>query len=743
MTVMAILHRQKLLVNYDFQVSQRLSLMPQQFASPSGSFWSLRSFSLRGFLWRWARTPTKYEGASARVQGGGFGAGCCAGDAGGLTTAKAVAWDTKSCGLQAGPASVSLSTNTWRQPPTLRETGLLPSHVKPSSNAKSPYFDGSLSISHPSPGDRLRQPRSERGRGRGPVTKAATQDTKSYEQQVADLHYGRSRPDLSADEPAPIVASRPTSDLEPQPTLHPRPRLLILLAFIPLFLYTLSLDAATRRYRLSWRDNPATSITIGFEIYAANSARVVYDTQDHGRDADAYRLRANPSRTVNHAGMRNVFVRLGGLRPGTTYYFLVVDEKSVSRRMSFETPPDNPDTPLSIVAGGDSRNNRQAAVAANQLVSKLRPHFVLFGGDMTNTDTPAEWQAWFDDWQLTISQDGRLTPIVPARGNHERANASIYNLFDVPHPDVYYALSFGGGLLRTYTLNTLFPPGGHQLNWLTSDLSRAKAAWKIAQYHHPMRPHTRSKPERDELITLWATQFTRYGVNLVVESDAHTVKQTWPIRPSRAPGSSEGFIRDDKRGTVYVGEGCWGAPLRANDDPKPWTRSSGRFNQFKWIWLDGTQMQVRTVDIDRSAGTVAEVNPQARFQTPPGVVYWRPEGVGEVLRIPRRRLPTSTDSGIPVTDRSARMQPTEPAPPAILTRNAQGAVRVSFRMPANGQPQVIVVDAGKNLLWQKKLAVRGPGPYNETITLPALPNARGMELVIRAGGKVAAKYILR
>lgn len=527
-----------------------------------------------------------------------------------------------------------------------------------------------------------------------------------------------------------------------QPSLHPRPRL-ILLFLLPLLLSTLTLEAGTRRYRLSWRDNPATNMTIGFELFGATSVRVVYDTQDHGRDVTAYRLSANPSRSVNHAGMQNVFVRLGGLRPGTTYYFLVVDERGLSRRMIFETPPDNPNQPLSIVAGGDSRNNRQAAVTGNRLVSKLRPHFVLFGGDMTNTDTPAEWQAWFDDWQLTISQDGRLTPIVPARGNHESANASIYNLFDVPHPDVYYALSFGGGLLRTYTLNTLFPPGGHQLNWLTSDLSRAKVTWKIAQYHHAMRPHTRSKPERDELITLWATQFTRYGVDLVVESDAHTVKQTWPIRPSREPGSSEGFIRDDKRGTVYVGEGCWGAPLRVNNDDKPWTRASGRFNQFKWIWLDATQIQVRTVDIDRSSGTVAEVNPLARFQTPPGIVYWRPQGTGEVLRIARRAKASNTGSNNLLTNRSPSMQSTKPPAPAVLQRDARGAVRVGFSMQGNGQPQIIVVDAGKNLLWQKKLAVRGPGPYSELIQLPALPPASGMELVVRAGGKVVAKYILR
>ena len=518
---------------------------------------------------------------------------------------------------------------------------------------------------------------------------------------------------------------------------------MVLLFLLPLLFTTLSLDAATRRYRLSWRADPATNMSIGFELYGgATSARVVYDTQDHGRNVGSYRFTANAARSVNHAGMRNVFVRLTALRPATVYYFLVVDDKSVSRRMSFETPPTDPNVPLSIIAGGDSRNNRQAAAAANRLVSKLRPHFVMFGGDMTNMDTPTEWQAWFDDWQMTITQDGHLTPIVPARGNHERANASINNLFDVPHPDIYYALNFGGGLLRTYTLNTLFPPGGHQLTWLNSDLSRTRATWKIAQYHHPMRPHTRSKPERDELTALWASLFTRYGMDLAVESDAHTVKQTWPIRPSREPGSSEGFIRDDARGTVYVGEGCWGAPLRANDDDKPWTRASGRFNQFKWIWLDASQIQVRTVDIDRSYGTIAEVSLQARFQSPPGLVYWKPEGVGEALRITPQKQPASSDTGNPLTDRSPSMQ-SAPAPPAILQRDAANAVQISFKMPTNGQPQILVVDAGKNLLWQTKLPVRGPGPYAEKITLPALPNARGMELVVRGGEKVLAKYILR
>jgi hypothetical protein len=524
-----------------------------------------------------------------------------------------------------------------------------------------------------------------------------------------------------------------------------------LLTLVAFLLSSLTLSAATRRYRLSWRDNPATSATIGFEHYQGSNVRLVYDTKDHGKNVAAYRFKASPTRNVNHAGMRNVFVRLTGLKPATFYYFLVVDSDGVSRRMMFETPHVNPNIPLSVIAGGDSRNNRQTSTAANLLVSKLRPHFVLFGGDMTNGDTDTEWQQWFDDWQLTISSDGRLTPIVPARGNHERANTSIFNLFDTPHPEIYYSLEFAGGLLRTYTLNSLYPPGGNQLKWLTADLAASRATWKIAQYHHSMRPHTASKPERDELIALWATQFTRYGMDLVVESDVHTVKQTYPIRPSNEPGSSQGFIRDDQRGTVYVGEGCWGAPLRANNDDKPWTRASGRFNQFKWIWVEPGGMQIRTVDIDRSRSVRDEVAYEDRFKTPAGFYYWDADNTGDVLRIPRRVLQPGSAPPPPPDTRVADRQPSiRPAPtsvpggPTVLTRDPGSRVRVGFRMPANGQPEIMVVDKQqKRLLWRSNLPVRGPGPYSETIQLPALPPNTEMELVVRAGGKVVAKYVLR
>ena len=389
-----------------------------------------------------------------------------------------------------------------------------------------------------------------------------------------------------------------------------------------------------------WREEPSTTMVIGWDQISGYNAKLKYDVVDHGGNAAAYRYAANPAAKVSAKNMNNHFVRLTHLTPNTTYYFVIEDTEGVSKRMSFRTTPDNPNLRLSIIAGGDSRNHRQARISGNKIVSRLKPHFVMFGGDMTAGDTPKEWVEWLDDWQHTITSDGRLIPIVVARGNHEASNASLVEMFDVAKPSLYYALTFGGNLLRVYTLNTLIPSGGDQRNWLEKDLAaNQKVNWRMAQYHHTIRPHTRSKPERDELLLNWSTLFNKYKLRLVVESDAHVVKWTYPIKPSRAPGSQMGFIRDDVNGTVYVGEGCWGAPLRENNDNKTWTRDSGSFNQFKWIFVDRGKIEVRTVIIDGSSG-VHDVNADHVFEMPRGLSLWNPKN-GSVVTLLNDNVNTS------------------------------------------------------------------------------------------------------
>ena len=391
-------------------------------------------------------------------------------------------------------------------------------------------------------------------------------------------------------------------------------------------------EAKVDKLRCMWRTDPATSMVIGWNQISGNSPEVCFGEIDGGSDTNFYPTCAQPSRSIQFKGMNNYFVHLENLTPDTEYFFVIVDSEGTSRRYSFKTVPDSPEIPLSIVAGGDSRNYRNARQRANQMVSKLRPDFVMFGGDMTGGDSDREWREWMDDWQLTITEDGHMTPIIATRGNHEYSNQTIAELFDVSSRSIYYKLTFGGNLLEVYTLNSLIASGGDQKLWLKENLENSgDITWKMAQYHFAIRPHTARKSERNDQRSNWAKYFHEFNMNLVVESDAHCVKTTWPISPSTEPGSEEGFIRDDEGGTVYVGEGCWGAPLRKSNDDKNWTRNSGSFNQFKWIFVDGNHIEVRTVKTDNAA-SVASVAPFDRFSEPAGIDLWNPSN-GPVLSI--------------------------------------------------------------------------------------------------------------
>ncbi|CAM1369886.1 hypothetical protein TSEDIMI_70124 [Tenacibaculum sediminilitoris] len=107
-------------------------------------------------------------------------------------------------------------------------------------------------------------------------------------------------------------------------------------------------------------------------------------------------------------------------------------------------------------------------------------------------------------------------------------------------------------------------------------------------------------------------------MNLVFESDSHIVKTTWPVKPcSTGSNCDEGFVRDDVNGTVYVGEGYWGAPLRLSNDSKNWTRDASTFNQFKWIFVEESKIEIRTIKVDNtsSVGAVSNQNPFTQFTT--------------------------------------------------------------------------------------------------------------------------------
>ena len=503
-------------------------------------------------------------------------------------------------------------------------------------------------------------------------------------------------------------------------------------ALLGFFIYFLPAIAFAKadRFRATWREDPSTTFVIGWNQVSGTNPILYYDVKDNGVIPEKYAFSQKPDRVEDFKGMKNTFVRLSGLRPNTLYYFIIKDSEGVSKKMSFQTAPNTPETRISMIAGGDSRNMREARIKANKLVGKLRPLCVAFGGDMSDSNTTLEWKEWFEDWQHTTTPEGRLTPVLPALGNHEEVPETLINLFDVDAPNLYYALTFGGSLLRFYTLNSFSAPGGDQKNWLKKDLeNNDDALFKIVQYHLPIRPHTQGKESNLDEYIHWTPLFGKHQVKLAIECDAHVAKYTYPIRTSNNDASVDGFVRDDNYGTVYIGEGGWGAPLRQANRNRNWTRNAESFNQFHWIWVDKNKIEVRTVRIDCAEKVVpsATKNP---FEIVQGLDIWKPSN-GDVVTINRPNAPiTAAD---PDEDTNIETLP------KLFAEN--GNLELTFTLSEPSAVKVRVLNLRLGEIFTVDIPKQPIGKSTEIIRFDKVPPGRYV-VALRAQRKLLGRFLV-
>jgi len=354
--------------------------------------------------------------------------------------------------------------------------------------------------------------------------------------------------------------------------------------------------ASSGKYRLVWNTDPTTSITLAWDQLQKSEVEVYFGTKDRGRKYWKYKQNVAPTESNNKYEMDTRFALLNKLKAGTNYYFVVKDKFGVSKRFWFKTAPSEPSS-FSFIAGGDTKSQGlplEAGRASNRMVGKLRPLFVMFNGDFTSGSgvDDANWHQWLNDWQqMTSTSDGRMIPILPVHGNHENGDQGNLNyIFNSPYHEndsssIYYSVSIGGNQLHLMALNSEIETGGAQKTWIENDLKEnSDYTYKIAGFHKPFRPHTTRKRENDKLYNQWVWIFNKYGLDVAIDADSHMHKITFPVRPDTVSTDADmGFIRDDENGTMYIGEGSWGASPRANDDDKSWTLTSGSFNQVKWI----------------------------------------------------------------------------------------------------------------------------------------------------------------
>ncbi|MBU2863681.1 choice-of-anchor J domain-containing protein [Reinekea forsetii] len=412
--------------------------------------------------------------------------------------------------------------------------------------------------------------------------------------------------------------------------------------------------AASDLERVVWIEQPDTEATIAWRQTSGENPRVEFG---QGQSPENWLTQAvEQVTTMSHPDDGDVtlethIARLSGLSPNTDYSYRICDSEGCGDSSWFKTAPNSP-TEFTYVAGGDSRTNREPRQMGNKLVSQIRPLFVLFNGDFTDDGNHEQWVAWLEDWQLTRSEDGRVYPIIASHGNHENDVIDMLSyVFGVPETS-YYVANIGGSMMDIFSLNSELEPGvGYgaysdqdataweaQNQKFVADAKASVADWKLANYHRPMRPHTSGKTEGEGRIAAWAPTFTETNFKILVESDTHMSKYTYPVVYSQAEGSYQDFKRDDVNGTMIIGEGSWGAPTRPTDDDKPWTIDSGSFWQFKLVHASPDAMKIHTVrfgsehetlrgvktDIS-TVGTLTQADQDANpFAVPANLPLWQP-----------------------------------------------------------------------------------------------------------------------
>lgn len=424
--------------------------------------------------------------------------------------------------------------------------------------------------------------------------------------------------------------------------------------------------AATKYHRLVWDSNPSTNAVIGFSPDGTSNSPYVsygYSTNENQWSTQGV------TRSDNFSSLTSHFVRLSNLNANSDVFYRVCDQDGCGDRFWFKTAPTSASSSFVVVAGGDTRTGWTNRRQGNQLLAKIRPLFVMHGGDFTNANNVSEMTQFLQDWTLTYSSDSidgisykRIYPLVPTHGNHEDNNyKTLCEVFGVDFngdgqctsSDTYGAFNVSP-LLRVYTLNSQYKNSGWSSyantmnNWLSNDLNQqgSSATWRVAQYHKPMFPHYTGKSENTILFNWWASDFYDYAMNLVVESDTHINKLTKAIVPT-----GSGFSSTTNGGTVYVGEGSWGAPARSANDPKSWTIDLASIQQFKVLTITPSSLEVRTAQFNGSPSTLTRSQRQNNSTVlPSNVNWWSANGYGDVVELVqgtgnRSIINTSSSSG--------------------------------------------------------------------------------------------------
>ncbi|MBF8263299.1 MAG: hypothetical protein HW387_964 [Parachlamydiales bacterium] len=319
---------------------------------------------------------------------------------------------------------------------------------------------------------------------------------------------------------------------------------------------------------LSWYGDPSTTMAVQWHSDADLPQETLLwkelDQSDWHETASTHRTLPG-TRLYVHA------VNLSTLSPGAEYEFRISSDSPVYR---FRTMPQTLDRPVSFVVGAEIFGSRKIFRKMAETIRQHDPDFIVIGGNMARAIHPnpvqvpssalRHWLSFFNEWKKSfVAEQKRIIPFLVIPGSEDIRPDDyelFFSLFAFPEHQLYRSLDFGH-YLTLYLLDSghFHPIDGPQSYWLNRSLNEPqKNSFRFAVYSESAYPS--SDPylggTAKKIRTHWCPLFERTGLHAAFEHHNYAFKRTFPLK--------EGHIANE--GTVYLGDGCWGAEPRKTND---------------------------------------------------------------------------------------------------------------------------------------------------------------------------------
>src|SRR6202453_2605217 len=351
---------------------------------------------------------------------------------------------------------------------------------------------------------------------------------------------------------------------------------------------TATSDGTPEQIHLSWGESPTTGVVVSW----ASPGQAARPRVRVGQRVIPAELR-HYTDGLNGETVWTYHARVGGLRPGATYGYVVTADNDANAADPFSAvfrtaPPGR--AAFRFTSFGDlSTPNTAWALSYGQsayaveAVESFQPLFHLLNGDLcyanlNPTEQPEVWRDFGNNNQASAAN----RPWMPCPGNHEvefgngpQGLTSYLTRYLLPDNQVP---GFGG---RWYS----FRAGSVLFVSLDADERGGRSVdWIIVQMHQCAASSSAGSGSDLGIREQWLPLFDRYQVDLVLTGHDHSYERSFPVRGADtdagrevATGAAVNTMRphpvtttdngvfDTSQGTVHLILGCGGTDANADE----------------------------------------------------------------------------------------------------------------------------------------------------------------------------------